>query len=90
MRNEGRGKLKEVILKIDISKIYDRVSGLGFFTVCFDMCWVNWVMLCVTIIKYSIVFNGDGLVRFQGWGFHQGILCPSICYLMRKRVEFYV
>ena len=41
-------------LKIDISKAYDLKMG-------FEGRWVDWIMLCVTTVKYSIQVNG-GLV----------------------------
>jgi len=55
--------------KLDLSKAYDRVDWdylkgvllkLGFHST-----WVQWVMACVTTVRYSINFNGVLLDSFQ-------------------------
>lgn len=63
MKRKNRGQEGEVALKLDISKAYDRVSwqylrsrmeAMGF-----DQKWVNWIMLCVSTVSYSISFQGS-------------------------------
>lgn len=63
--------------QLDLAKAYDRVEWdylqevllkLGFHSK-----WVQWVMCCVTTIRYSINFNGVLLDSFHPTrGLHQG------------------
>lgn len=63
------GSMGEVALKIDISKAYDRVSWeyLQFIMLQmgFDHRWVDWIIVCVSLVQYSIRVNDDevGLMR---------------------------
>ena len=54
MKSKKHGKRGDMALKIDISKAYDLKMG-------FEGRWVDWMMLCVTRVRYSIQVNG-GLV----------------------------
>lgn len=63
MKQKKRGAEGEVALKIDVSKAYDRVDW-GFLKnqmqrMGFLKKWIDWVMLCVTTVSYSINFNGS-------------------------------
>ena len=48
--------------KLDLAKAYDRVDWK--FMECmlraygFDPIWINWIMTCVTSVKFSVCFNG--------------------------------
>lgn len=62
MKNKKRGFDGEVALKLNVSKVYDminwrflknRMENMGF-----NAKWVKWIMICVTIVSYSICFNG--------------------------------
>lgn len=65
MKRKGSGAEGEVALKLDVSKAYDRVKWdylrnrmikMGFSSV-----WINWIILCVTTVSYSVLFNGTFL-----------------------------
>lgn len=55
--------------KLDLSKVYDRVDW-GFLKkllekLGFHRKWVQWVMTCVTTVRYSVCFNGVPLHPFS-------------------------
>ena len=58
-KNEKEG---EMALKLDMSKVYDRVEWSGLKQIVFKMGfhakWVNTIMQCLTSITYSIRING--------------------------------
>jgi hypothetical protein len=87
--------------KLDMAKAYDRVdwrflegvlAKLGFHSQ-----WVQWVMACVTTVRYSIRFNGNMLDSFSpSRGIHQGdplspylflFVADGISCLIRKEIE---
>lgn len=57
------GTKGELALKIDISKVYDRVDW-GFMRrvlshLRFVNRWIHWVMMCVLSFNYSVTINMD-------------------------------
>lgn len=50
-------------LKIDMSKAYDRVGWKFLKAVLvalnFNERWVNWIMECVTTVRYTLLINGN-------------------------------
>lgn len=54
-----------VALKLDISKVYDRVSWVylrnRMVAMGFSPKWIQWMMLCVTSVSYSICFQGSNI-----------------------------
>ena len=50
-------------LKIDMCKVYDRVNWNFLKAVMlamnFSNTWVNWIMECVTTVKYTLLINGS-------------------------------
>jgi hypothetical protein len=56
-------KMKGVVLKIDLSKSYDRVDWsyirlLLTSDVGFDMPFIRWVMACITFVSFAVLING--------------------------------
>ena len=56
MKTRRHGGIGEGAPKLDINKAYDRqiMQVMGF-----DDRWVNWIMLYISIVKYSIGVNGE-------------------------------
>ena len=54
--------IKGVILKIDLSKAYDKVNWLYIWMLLthlgFGIGFIRWVMSCITIVSFSILING--------------------------------
>lgn len=65
MKNKGRGKIGDVALELDISKVYNRVNWLFLRFMLskngFADRFIDWIMICVSIVKYHIAFNGNEL-----------------------------
>ena len=64
-----KGKCGEMAIKLDMSKVYDRVEWeylqqimmkLGF-----DMKWISTVMRCITSVKYAVRINGQSYALNQ-------------------------
>ena len=54
-------KLKGVVMKIDLSKDYDRVSWIYLRILLnhlgFEYMFVKWVMICITIVSFVVLIN---------------------------------
>jgi hypothetical protein len=63
--------------KLDLSKAYDRVDWVFLEDVMhkmgFSRRWIQWIMSCVTTVRYSVKFNGALLEAFSpSRGLRQG------------------
>jgi len=62
MEAKTKGKQGEVALKLNISKAYDRLDCDYLCDVMiqmsFSLRWVQWIMLCVETVDYTILVNG--------------------------------
>jgi hypothetical protein len=79
MHNMKTKKLKGVVMKIDLSKVYDRVSWIYIHMllthVGFEVPFINWVMSCISSTSFVVLINGSAPLSFQaGRGLRQG--CP--------------
>ena len=55
-------KLKETVLKIDLSKTYDKVSWLYICMLLthlgFAIGFIRWIMSCITTVSFLVLING--------------------------------
>lgn len=62
MKRKRSGCVGEVALKLDVSKGYDRVDLLylkeRLSQMGFAGRWIEWMLLCVTTVSYTIGVNG--------------------------------
>lgn len=63
MKKHNKGKRGFMALKLDMSKVYDRMEWnfFKFYTrkLGFDQKWIKLIMKCVTFVSYSILLNGE-------------------------------
>ncbi|WJX92273.1 hypothetical protein P8452_73938 [Trifolium repens] len=77
LKRRTRGSKGELALKIDISKAYDKVDW-GFLKGMlvrfgFSEMWVQWMMMCVSTVNYSVLMNLDKVGPiYPGRGLRQG------------------
>jgi hypothetical protein len=73
--------------KLDLSKAYDRVDW-GFLKsllvkLGFQSKWVQWIMTCVSSVRYTVRFNGVSLAPFApSRGLRQGDLLSPYIFLL--------
>jgi hypothetical protein len=67
IHNMKTRKMKGVVLKIDLSKAYERVdwSYLLLTHVSFDMPFIRWVMDCITFVSFAVLINGEASPFFH-------------------------
>jgi hypothetical protein len=87
--------------KLDLSKAYDRVDWSflenTMHRIGFSHRWVQWIMACVTTVRYSVKFNGTLLEAFSpSRGLRQGdplspflflFVADGLSALLQKEVE---
>jgi hypothetical protein len=78
--------VKGEILKIDLSKAYDRVNWLYIQMLLthlgFEVPFINWVMCCITSVSFAVLINGSASSFFHAErGLRQGcpLSSPSFC-----------
>jgi hypothetical protein len=85
-----RRKLKGAVIKIDLSKAYDRVNWLYIQMLLihlrFGVAFTNWIMGCLSTVYFSILINGSASSFFKvERGIRQG--CPMSLLLFLLVVE---
>jgi len=66
MKTKTRVNERSVALKLDISKAYDRIDWSYLKNVMIKMgfsnSWIDWIMMCVERVDYSVIVNKDMVV----------------------------
>ena len=79
--------LKGTVLKIDLSKAYDRVSWLYIRMLLthlgFGIGFIRWIMSCITTVSFSVLLNGAASPFFHAErGLHQGYPLSPLLFLL--------
>ena len=64
LRTKPGGRVKKIAIKTDMSKAYNMMKWLFIEAVMrkmgFSEIWIDWIMRCITSVKYKVLMNGEG------------------------------
>lgn len=80
-------KLKGVVLKIDLSKVYDQVSWIFLKLLLthlgFGFSFINWIMSFITTVSFGVLINGAASPFFPAErGLRQGCPLSPLIFLL--------
>jgi hypothetical protein len=100
MKSKVKGKLGDVVFKLDISKAYDRIDWSYLRVVMrkkgFSHQWMKWIMACVETVDYSVIVNatmtgpiipGRGMRQRDPRSPYLFIICAEGLFALIKKVE---
>eukprot|EP00253_Pinus_taeda_P019430 PITA_19430 len=78
---------KGVVIKIDLSKAYDRINWLYLRLLLthlgFKPAFISWIMGCISNVSYAILINGAATPFFKGQrGLRQGCPLSPLLFLL--------
>ncbi|XP_048491564.1 uncharacterized protein LOC125492868 [Beta vulgaris subsp. vulgaris] len=91
VKNKKKGNNFAGILKVDLSKAYDRIRWDFVEAILrkmkFPENWVQWIMQCITTVTYSILINGEPSKVFKPLaGLRQGDPLSSYIFILCMEV----
>jgi len=80
-------KIKGAVIKIDLSKAYDKVNWLFIRLLLthlgFNINFIRWVMSCITTVSFAVLINGSASPFFHsGRGLRQGCPLSPLLFLL--------
>jgi len=81
------GKIKGAVLKIDLSKAYDKVNWLFLRLLLthlgFNIDFIRWIMSCISTVSFAVLINGSASPFFHSErGLRQGCPLSPLLFLL--------